>query len=492
MLAQNVFGFLYGILISRFFLKEPTLVDMFYISYNIYLLFNMFSVTQRVSIISLIDSHDKKQQQNITISSVYFLFFISSCIFMLSSSLIADLWTIDNSSQTILYYLLLCFAPIIFFQGLNGFFGAYYGVKKNLNYISYVNVIGSFIGLIAFILLRHLGIYAAAIGFLLNHISMFILFSVKSYDVFSLQNIFSRNYNVLAKNVVFKILKSATPYLGFSIFFIIIQNFLKSMDKGVITAFSYSYSLITLITAATTGSIGYTLTIRLAELRNSNSLEYILDYIDKKIFVSLIILLPLLGVLVVCAKEIGMFIFLLVPKDINIRLAHRMVNDFYHSTFLLSFSGVFLGLFTLLAPVNLTFDNIKGFFRFTVFSVFCIIIIGMYMLKDNLMQYAILFSSASFLLFIYQPFKMLHIFLRKDLFNFLFDICQLVFITYLSIFLVRLYDPVINKNILKIILSSFSKSFVFVILFSILIWLRFSTKIRLILNFKLPGSTNGI
>ena len=143
MLVQNVFGFLFGVLLSRFFLSNPSVVDTFYISYNIYLLFNMFSATQRVSIISIFEADTPAREIAAISLRIYLLFFLLTVSLALLSPFISFIYLGATAYASVLRNLLLLFALVVFFQGLNGYYSAYLSSKRELNYISWGNIIGS-------------------------------------------------------------------------------------------------------------------------------------------------------------------------------------------------------------------------------------------------------------------------------------------------------------------------------------------------------------
>ncbi|MEM7183085.1 MAG: hypothetical protein AAF518_19400 [Spirochaetota bacterium] len=477
MLVQNIFGFLFGILLSRFFLSNPSVVDTFYISYNIYLLFNMFSATQRVSILSIFKADTTAREIAGVSLRIYLLFFVLTVSLALLSPFISFLYLGATAYASVLRDLLLLFALVVFFQGLNGYYSAYLSSKRELNYISWGNIIGSGLGLCCFIALHRFGIYAAAIGFLVTHTFMYCFFLAKSdlpiHDLFSSCNL------AYGKGISTRVLQSAAPYLGFNFSFLITQNALKTMDKGFITAFSYAYSLVILITAATTGSIGYTLSIKLAELKSKRSPEQILQYISDRVLVTLLLFSVLLGVLLVSTQPIGIFMFAYIPKNVDAGFSSLMVDTFSESAFFLSFSGFCLGLFTITIPVNFAYANTKGFFRYTV-VILLLHLLAIMTLNMSYRYISGLFILSSFLLFAYQPIRMLQLFDRKQMLHFFITLLKIFFSFYTSVHLTSLYRPIIQNKFMDIFIFAALKSILFVTIYTILFVLAFPTKVKVI------------
>ncbi|MCB1191083.1 MAG: hypothetical protein KDK90_11635 [Leptospiraceae bacterium] len=463
-LIQSLFGLLYGLLISKYFLSTPVATDSFYISYNIYLFFNMFAVTLRVSVVPILQELKEKQNYAMITLAVSIIFVSLSFILVALSIPIAHLMSSTLQGISLLRNMILIFSGVVLFQGFNGYLSGYLSVERKLNYISIVSVIGSGIGLLSFVLLKEIGIYAAPVGFFITHLIIVLLLLWDTKNGLILKFQFSNFSFLYSKNITFTIFKTAIPYIGFNFAFLVSQSSMKNFVEGEITAFSYAYSLISIMVAAIAGSIGYTISIRMSELKETESIEYIENFISKNYFLTLLTLFFFIGAFLSCNKSLGIFIFQYLPSNsISVDDLH-LVYVFDSSSVVLSIGGIFLGLFSILVPVNLTYKQIKGFFRYTILVLlFHIIVTYSISSQKNTIGVSGAYSTACFLLFLYQPIQLLKIFPLRFVLK-LFMVLSKFFIIWVVSLVFSFY---INNSVMLSLLEVFKYAVLNVIIYSL-------------------------
>lgn len=346
----------YGILILRFYAYRPVVTDAFFVAYSVFMVFAVFSVTLRISIVPMMrDTHTGEvsagRYRMLTVATLV----LSSAVAVLGAVLSIPMGRLlahglQREGQLLTGIMLLAFAPVMLCQGMASFLSGVLGSLVRFTFVSVVVILSSVFGIIVFMFSARLGIWSVVLGLFCCNVvyaaaewtylrRLGFRVSAADWRGASFSSIMTDGRSVV---------RCAGPYLAVNVAYLMSQSFTTSLPSGVPTAYAYAFTVISIVVSAICGAMGITLVERYSSLVRESMAEFARSVVSHAAIAGLITA-AVLGLVAVLAWPGGLLLFtVLAPPSHDPAICTDMAKSFAASLQALAVGAWGWGVFTVL------------------------------------------------------------------------------------------------------------------------------------------------